>query len=249
MDEVQELVHNLQAKTCDTDPIPTKVFKEISPLLIEQITDIINISLTEGVFATSWKVATIKPLVKKLSLDPIVKNYRPVSNLTFMSKFIERCMLKQLNRHNEQYQLMPSYQSAYWQHHRCETSLLKLTKDILWSMEDQNITAVLALDLSAAFDMVDHDILLQVLKNKYGMDGKALDWYDGYLHPRACMVQVKGSKSKPQPLEFSVPQGSCGGPVIYSIYASTLRLVVSPPLNLNGFTDDHSVNISFKAKD
>ena len=103
-------------------------------------------------------------------------------------------MLKQLNRHNEQYQPIPSYQSAYQQHHSCETSLLKLTNDILRSMEDQNITAVLALDLIAALDMVDHDILLQVLKNQYGIDGKALDWYNSYLHPRSCMVQVKGSK-------------------------------------------------------
>ena len=74
MDEVQEMMNNMQAKTCDSDPIPTKDLKEISPLLIEQITNIINISLTEGVFATSWKLATIKPLLKKLHLDPIVKN-------------------------------------------------------------------------------------------------------------------------------------------------------------------------------
>ena len=99
----------------------------------------------------------IKPLLKKLS-------YWPVSNLTFMSKLIERCMLKKLNRHNKQHQLMPSYQSAYQQHHSCETTLLQLTNDILWSMENQNITAVLALDLSAAFDTMDHDILLQALK-------------------------------------------------------------------------------------
>ena len=158
-------------------------------------------------------------------------------------------MLKQFNRHNEQYQLMPSYQSAYWQHHSCETSLLKLTNDILWSMEDQNITAVLSLNLSAALDTVDRDILLQVLKNQYGVDGKAIDWYDSYLCPRSCMVQVKGSTSTLQPLEFSVRKGSCGGPVLYSVYASTLRLVVSPPLNLNGSTGDHSINISFKAKD
>ena len=148
-------------------------------------------------------------------------------------------MFKQFNRHNEQHQLMPSYQSAYQQHHSCETSLLKLTNDIFWSMEDQNITAVLALDLNAAFDTADHDILLQVLKNQYGIDGKAL----------ACMVKVKGSKSTLQQLEFSVPQGSCGGPVLYSVYLSTLRLVVSPPLDLNRFANDHSVSISFKSKD
>ena len=63
------------------------------------------------------------------------------------------------------------------------------------------------------------------------------------------MVQVKGSTSTLRPLEFSVPQGNCGGPVLYSAYASMLRLVVSPPLDLNGFTNDHLVNISFKAKD
>ena len=249
VEEVQEMVNKMQAKACDGDPIPVKVFKEISPLIIEQIADIINISLTEGEFATPWKVTTIKPLLKKPSLDPILKNYQPVSNLTFISKLLERCMLKQFNRHIDQYHLMPSYQSAYWQYHSCETSLLKLTNDILWSMEEQNITAVLALDLSAAFDMVDHNILLQVLKNQYGIDGKALNWYDSYLHPRSCMVQVKGSTSTLQPLEFSVPQGSCGGPVLYSAYASTLRLMVPPPLELNGFADDHSINMSFKAKD
>ena len=63
------------------------------------------------------------------------------------------------------------------------------------------------------------------------------------------MVQVKGSKSTLWWLEFSVPQGSCGGPVLYSVYTSTLRLVVSPPLDLNGFADEHLVNISFKAED
>ena len=166
-----------------------------------------------------------------------------------MSKLLERCMLKQFNGHTEQYQLMPSYQSAYRQNHSCKTSLVKLANDILWSMEEQCITAVLALDLSAAFDTVDHDILLQVLRNQYGIDGKALKWYDSYLHPRSCMVQVKGETSAQQPLEFSVPQGSCGGPVLYSAYASTLGLVVSPPLKINGFADDHSINISFKAKD
>ena len=69
------MMNNMQAKTCDSDPVPTMVFKEISPLVIEQITDIINISLTYVVFATSWKVETIKPLLKKLSLYPIVKKY------------------------------------------------------------------------------------------------------------------------------------------------------------------------------
>ena len=74
-EEVQEMINNMQAKTCDSDSIPTKVFKEISLLPKQQITDIINISITEGLFVSSWKVVTIKSLFKKLSLDLIVKNY------------------------------------------------------------------------------------------------------------------------------------------------------------------------------
>ena len=116
-------------------------------------------------------------------------------------------------------------------------------------MEDQNITAVLGINLSAAFDTMDHDIFLQVLKNQHSMDGKVLEWYGSYLHPRSCIVDVKGSKSTSPPLEFSVSQESCGGLVLYFVYASTLRLVVSPPLDLNGFANKHSVNISFRAED
>ena len=80
----------MQAKTHDSDPIPTVVFKEISLLLIQQISDIINILLIEGMFTTSWNVATINSLLKELRLDMIVMNYQPESNFTFMSKLIER---------------------------------------------------------------------------------------------------------------------------------------------------------------
>ena len=93
VDEVEEMVNNMQAKAFNSDPVPAKVFKEIAPLIVDEIAEIVNITLTEGDFATSWKVATIKPLLKKPSLEPLLKNYRPVSNLTFMSKLLERHML------------------------------------------------------------------------------------------------------------------------------------------------------------
>ena len=101
-------------------------------------------------------------------------------------------MLKQINRHDRQYQLIPSYKSTYQQHHSCKTFLFKLMNDILWSMENQSITAVLALNFSAAFDTVDQTILLQVLTNQYEIDVKALDWHDSYLHQTSCIVDVKG---------------------------------------------------------
>ena len=127
------------------------------------------------------------------------------------------------------------------------SNLIHIKMDTRQSMRDLKLNLTLSL-LNAQL-IKNKELVYNMLKNQYGIDGKALNWYDSYLCPRSCMVQVKGSTSTLQPLEFSVPQGSCGGPVLYSAYASILRLVVSPPLNLNGFTNDLSINISFKAKD
>ena len=161
--------------------MPSSLFKDLAPHIIDIITELVNISLTEGIFVNNWKTAIIKPLLKKLGLELIAQNYHPVSNLPFMSKLVQKCMLIQLNEHCSNQNLMPSYQSAYTANHSCKTSLLKLCNDILWAMERQEITALVALDLSMAFDMVDHSVLLNVLHNQFGITGKALNWYDTYL--------------------------------------------------------------------
>ena len=122
-------------------------------------------SLGEGVFANKWKTAIIKPLLKKVGLDLITKNYRPVSNLPFMSKLVEKCMLTQFNKHCEDNQLMPDYQSAYRSNYSCETSLVKLLNDVLWDFENQKVVALVALDLSTAFNTVDHEVLFGYVIN------------------------------------------------------------------------------------
>ena len=91
-----------------------------------------------------------------------MKNYRPVSNLPFMSKLVEKCMLAQFNKHCKDNLLMPDYQSAYRSNYSCETSLVKLVNDTLWGFENQNAVSLISLDLSAAFDTVDHNVLLDV---------------------------------------------------------------------------------------
>ena len=114
-------------------------------------------------------------------------------------------------------------------------------------MESQSITALVTLDLSAAFDTVDHDILLSVLSSKYGIKGKALQWFDQYLRPRSFRVAVKGVYSKDRDLTVSVPQGSCTGANIFNLYCSPLQEVIPEDLQLSGFADDHSVRKTFKA--
>ena len=185
--------------------------------------------------------------MKKVGLDPITNSYRPVSNLPFMSKLVERCMLAQINKHCEDNQMMPDYQSAYRSNYSCETSLVKLVNDILWDFENQNAVALVALDLIAAFNTVDHDVLLDVLSTRFGVSGSAYNWFSSYLGPRSYLVEIESLRSSERSLDFSVLQGSSGGPVLYSVYASSLQTEIPVSVKLNAFTDDHSLNYAFKA--
>ena len=179
----------LATKNCELDPFPTSILKEVLPALLPSITTIMNTSLKLGVFVQKWKVAVIHPLLKKAGLELIPKNYRPVSNLSFLSKVLEQCVLIRLNELCDNHLLLPDYQSAYRPNFSCKTSLLKIINDMLWAMERKSVTAIVVMDLSAAFDTVDHDILLSVLENKFGIKDVALKWYESYLRPRSCKVQ------------------------------------------------------------
>ena len=154
------------------------------------------------------KTAIIKPLLKKAGLELICKNYRPVSNLSFLSNILEKCALLQFNNHCTVNNLLPDYQSAYREHFSCETTLVKLLDDIVWNMETQKITAVVVIDLSAAFNTVDHDVLLDVLINRFGLDGNTQDWIDSYLRPRKFKVNIGQSYSEEIDVKFSVLQGN-----------------------------------------
>ena len=156
-------------------------------------------------------------------------------------------MLIQLNEHYSNQNLMLSYQSACRASHSCKTSLLKLCNDILWAMERHGIMALVALDLSMAYDTVNHSVLFNVLHNQFRIPGKALNLYDTYLRPPQCYVEITGSGSQPRSIDFYVPQGSCARPVLYSVYASTLQTVIPEGIDLNGFADDHNVKKSFGA--
>ena len=163
-----------------------------------------------------------------------------------MSKLVERCMLTQFNKHCEDNQLMPDYQSAYRSNYSCETSLVNLVSDILWDFENQNVVTLVALDLSTSFDTVDHEVLLDLLSTRFGVSRSAYSWFSSYLRPRSCLIEIENSRSSERSLEFSVLQGSCGGPVLYTVYASSLQTEIPASVRLNAFADDHSLNYAFK---
>jgi hypothetical protein len=244
--EVRNIISKLQTKSSELDIIPTKVLKSFLNELLPSITRLVNLSLTQGVFPTKWKQAIIRPLLKKSGLELKLANYRPVSNLSFLSKVIEKAALYRLNKHVNDQNLLPKNQSAYRQFHSCESALLRLVNDLLDGMEHQEVTALIALDLSAAFDTVDHDILIEVLNKQYGVCGTALEWVDSYLRPRSCCVRVGETVSTPRNLKCSVPQGSCLGPWLYLTYAGTIFDIVPPSISIFGFADDHTANIRFQ---
>ncbi|VDI82656.1 Hypothetical predicted protein [Mytilus galloprovincialis] len=244
-DEVKTIINKLQCKSCELDILPTKVLKSFLSELLPVITKLVNLSLSQGVFPLRWKQAVSRPLLKKAGLELIYSNYRPVSNLSFLSKLIEKCALYRLNEHVKDHDLLPTNQSAYRQFHSCESALLRLVNDILDGMEHQEVTAMIAVDLSAAFDTVDHSILIKVLEYQYGVNGTALKWIDSYLRPRSCRVNVSSTTSSERQLECSVPQGSCLGPWLYLVYAGTLFDIIPPSITVYGFADDHTANKRF----
>ena len=185
-EQVIHYIKKMPTKGCELDPNPTKLFKEIAPNILPIITRIINLSMKEGDFANTWKVAIIRPLLKKVGMELITQSYRPVSNLSFLSKLIEVTALDQFNAYCEVYDLIPEYQSAYCKYFSCETAMVKIVNDILWDMEEQKATALTVCDLSVAFDTVSYKILLEVLHNKFGVTGKALEWFQSYIEGRKC---------------------------------------------------------------
>ena len=117
------IIKSMVSKSCELDVVPTTLLKDILPHIIDILVKIINATLEQGVFAEKWKVAIVKPLMKKLGLELILNNYRPASNLSFLTKVLEKCVLKQFDDHCKKYALLPDYQSAYRQSHICENSI------------------------------------------------------------------------------------------------------------------------------
>lgn len=248
-DTLRGLIQKAKPATCGLDPMPSFLVKHYTETLAPAICKIVNTSLTSGVFAAEWKQAVVKPLLKKPSLEHIMKNYRPVSNLSFISKLVEKASLISFLQHVEKHQLLPDYQSAYRPKYSTETLLLKIYNDILLNMEHQRLTPLVAIDLSAAFDTVNHNLLLDILEKCYGVSGTVRAWIESYLSGRSFNVLVNEAKSSPININFSVPQGSINGPIYFTCYASTLKGAIGDACHLAGYADDHDLYTSFRAGD
>jgi len=149
----------------------------------------VNASLHQGRLPTSQKHAVVTPLLKKPGLDTAdMANFRPVSNLTYMSKVVERAVSVQLNEYLKDNGLLPRCQSAYRKQHSTETAMLKVWSDALVAADQRQVTLLALLDLSSAFDCVDHSILLRRLELNCGLTGSVLDWLASFVQDRTQQV-------------------------------------------------------------
>jgi exonuclease III len=250
-DEVAKVIKEAKNATCDLDPLPTPLLKKVLPSVISHITKLINASLSTGTVPVCYKHALVKPLIKKPSLpNEIMSNYRPISNLPFLSKILEKIVLKQLMQYMTDNNLQEVMQSAYKPCHSTETALLQIQNDVLKDLGRQNGVILVLLDLSAAFDTIDHNILLEQLSTRLGIHSTALAWFDSYLRRRTNAVAVGNSTSEPTELSFGVPQGSVLGPVLFTIYTMPLSsIIASHGLKYHFYADDTQIYLSFKAQD
>ena len=245
---IKLIIKSMVSESCELDVIPTTLLKDILPHIIDTLVKIINASLEQGVFAEKWKVAIVRPLLKKLGLELTLHNYRPVSNLSFLSNVLEKCALKQCDDHCKMCAPLPDYQSAYTQLYSCKTVLVKLINDLLCNIKNSEVMAFVTIYLSVAFNTVDHRILLDVLLHHFSVAGMARKWFESYLSPRQYKINIGKEYSEPIDLEFSVPQVSCASPILFLLYAITNAEVVPPPIDIHGCADDHVVKDKFRAK-
>uniref|UniRef100_A0A8C1PJZ8 Reverse transcriptase domain-containing protein n=1 Tax=Cyprinus carpio TaxID=7962 RepID=A0A8C1PJZ8_CYPCA len=226
-EELYKLVKSSKPTTCMLDPIPSKLLKEVLPEAIDPLLTIINSSLSLGYVPKTFKLAVIKPLIKRPQHDPKEQvNYRPISNLPFLSKILEKEVYSQLYSFLEKNGICEDFQSGFRPYHSTETALLRVTNDLLLSSDRGCISLLVLLDHSAAFDTFDHNILLHRLENFVGINGSALAWFKSYLYVRHQFVAVNEEVSYRSQVQYGVPQDSVLGLLLFTLYMLPLGDII-----------------------
>ncbi|XDV11531.1 hypothetical protein PO909_000447 [Leuciscus waleckii] len=215
-----------EEKTAGIDHLDGKIVKTVANILCKPISHIFNRSVISGVFLEIWKQSKIIPVVKDDRLGLTESNCRPINILPILSKIFEKLLFNQMMQYFVSNNLLSNSQHAYKPGHSTNTALVQMVDQWLTFMDDKKLVGAVLLDFTAAFDVIDHDILLSKLKC-YGFSHQSVSLICSYLSGRSQRVFFNGSFSDCKQLSCVIPQGSCLGPLLFSVFVNDLSHAVS----------------------